>query len=193
MSKLLYFHGLASSGATQTADYLRVKLPNMEVISPDIPLNPMEALEMLHTLCLETHPDLIIGTSMGAMFAQQMHDHRKILVNPAFHVSEIMRKNMGVNPFFSPRKDGATSFDITEQLCQAYEEIEAHQFEGITDFDRQYTWGLFGTEDDLVHGHEEFLQYYHHATLYPGGHRLLQKWVKAYVLPCIEEILGKEP
>ena len=48
MYKMLYFHGLASSGATQTAEYLRAKLPNMEVISPDIPLNPTEALEMLH-------------------------------------------------------------------------------------------------------------------------------------------------
>ena len=189
MNRILYFHGLASSGATQTAEYLRAKLPNMEVISPDIPLNPTEALEMLHTLCRETDPFIIIGTSMGAMFAQQMHGYRKILVNPAFHVSEIMRQNMGANPFFSPRKDGATEFVIDESLCQAYEEMEAHQFDGITDFDREHTWGLFGTEDDLVHGYDEYCQYYHHATLFPGGHRLLQKWVKAYVLPCVARMI----
>lgn len=29
MNRILYFHGLASSGATQTADYLRDKLSEM--------------------------------------------------------------------------------------------------------------------------------------------------------------------
>ena len=115
----------------------------MEIISPDIPLNPTEVLELLYTLCRETAPYIIIGTSMGAMFAQQMHSYRKLLVNPALQVSEIMRQNIGVNPFFS-----ATEFVIDEPLCQAYEAMEAHQFDGI--IDREHTWGLFGTEDDLV-------------------------------------------
>jgi len=28
------------------------------------------------------------------------------------------------------------------------------------------------------------------ATKYPGDHHLLQKWVKAYILPCINDILN---
>ena len=45
MKKIIYLHGLGSSGATQTADYLRNKLPEVEVISPDIPLHSEEALQ----------------------------------------------------------------------------------------------------------------------------------------------------
>lgn len=71
MQKIVYLHGLGSSGATQTADYLRNKLPEVEVISPDIPLRPEEALQVLNRLCYEVKPDIIVGTSMGAMYAQQ--------------------------------------------------------------------------------------------------------------------------
>ena len=53
MKKIIYLHGFGSSGATQTADYLRNKLPEVEVISPDIPLHPEEALQMLNRLCYE--------------------------------------------------------------------------------------------------------------------------------------------
>ena len=87
MKKIIYLHGLGSSGSTKTADYLRTKLPDTEVISPDIPLEPKSALRELNKLCHDVNPDIIIGTSMGAMYAQQMHGFRKILVNPAFHVS----------------------------------------------------------------------------------------------------------
>ena len=73
MKKILFLHGFGSSGATQTAEYLRHKFPEAEVISPDIPLDPKEALRFLNKLCHEENPDVIIGTSMGAMYAQQMH------------------------------------------------------------------------------------------------------------------------
>ncbi len=73
MKKILFLHGLGSSGATQTAEYLRKKLPEVEVISPDIPLHPHKAMRFLNKLCYDLRPDVIIGTSMGAMFAQQMH------------------------------------------------------------------------------------------------------------------------
>ena len=68
--KIIYFHGFASSGATGTAETLRRLLPEVEVISPDIPIDPTEALPYLRNLCEQEKPDLIIGTSMGAMYAQ---------------------------------------------------------------------------------------------------------------------------
>ena len=193
MKKIIFLPGFGSSGSTMTADYLRMKLPGIEVISPDIPLDPKLALRELNKLCHDVNPDVIIGTSMGAMYAQQMHGFRKILVNPAFHVSQIMRQNMGINKFTNPRKDGETEFNITEWLCDDYEIMEKTQFYGITAYDKAHTYAFFGTEDTLVNGYEEYLKYYSNATQYPGGHSLLQKWVKAYVLPCIMQLLEEEP
>jgi len=192
MQKIVYLHGLGSSGATQTADYLRNKLPEVKVISPDIPLHPGEALKMLHQLCDNVRPDIIVGTSMGAMYAQQMHDYKKILVNPAFHVSEIMRTNLGTNKWLSHRSNGQTEFVIDSELCDLYQQMETSQFEGITEFDKENTYAFFGTADTLVNGYDEYLQYYGNATKYPGEHRLLQKWVKAYIVPCIKMLLSEE-
>lgn len=193
MKTIVFLHGFGSSGATKTADYLREKLTDTVVISPDIPLEPKLALRELHKLCHDVNPDVIIGTSMGAMYAQQMHGFRKILVNPAFHVSLIMRQNLGINKFTNPRKDSETEFNITEWLCDDYEIMEKYQFYGITAYDKAHTYAFFGTEDTLVNGYEEYLKYYSNATQYPGGHILLQKWVKAYVLPCVQKLLEEEP
>ena len=85
--KLIYFHGFASSGASGTVELLRNLLPQATVIAPDIPVDPIEALPMLKQLCEEEQPDIIVGTSMGGMYVQQMRGFLRICVNPAFNMS----------------------------------------------------------------------------------------------------------
>lgn len=113
MKTVLYIHGLSSSGESGTARHLQVQLPETRVIAPDLPIDPDEVLEMLHALVVSERPDMIIGTSMGGMFAQQLYDCKKIIVNPAFHVSRTMRKQIGICPFLNPRKDSAITYTIT--------------------------------------------------------------------------------
>ena len=81
--KLIYFHGFASSGASGTVELLRKMLPSAEVIAPDIPVDPLEALPFLTDLVEREQPDIVLGTSMGGMYAAQMHGHLRICVNPA--------------------------------------------------------------------------------------------------------------
>lgn len=133
--KLLYIHGLSSSGMSETAYTLRRLLPEYEILSPDLPVNPQEAYEMLKDICKQKNPELIVGTSMGGMFAQLLKGYKKILVNPAFHVSEFMRTIIGRQEFLNPRRDGETYFEITSELCNAYQQLESCQFDGILDFD----------------------------------------------------------
>lgn len=63
---IIYLHGLASSGQSNTAKKLRDLLPEDNVITPDIPVNPIEALQLLLSLTGEYHTDntIITGTSM---------------------------------------------------------------------------------------------------------------------------------
>lgn len=51
------------------------------IFSPDLPVEPREALAMLKELVEREHIDLVIGTSMGGMFAQKLQGVKKILVN----------------------------------------------------------------------------------------------------------------
>ena len=180
--KILYIHGLSSSGSSGTADRLRRYLPNDVVIAPDLPIEPLEALTMLQELVIQEKIDLVIGTSMGGMFAQKLRGYNKILVNPSFHVSRSMRNKIGVNEFFSPRANGDTHYEITEELCDSYEEMERSQFDGITDKERELTLGLFGSADNVVDCSEEYKLYYSRHGSFRGGHRLSEEDIKNVLL-----------
>lgn len=185
--KILYIHGLSSSGASSTVDRLRNLLPNDKIFSPDLPIEPQEALQLLKQLVEKENIDLVIGTSMGGMFAQKLRGFHKILVNPAFHVSEFMRKNLGVNKFLNIRADGATHYEITEDLCNKYEALERNQFYNLAIKESYNTFALFGTEDDLVDCSSEYKIYYKRYNYFKGGHRLSEDNIKTTLIFEIEK------
>ena len=67
---ILYLHGFASSGQNGTVRAMTTLLPETRIIAPDIPVEPQEALTFLNDLCAKENPDLIIGASMGGMYAE---------------------------------------------------------------------------------------------------------------------------
>ena len=189
--KILYFHGFASSGATGTAELLRKMLPEVEVLSPDIPVDPVEALPFLQQLCQQEQPDLIIGTSMGAMYAQQMHGFKKVLVNPAFNMSTMSKVlKTGEHKFLNGRKDGQKTFKITKDIIQHHNQMERQQFKGITEFDRENTYGLFGIHDTMVNTYDLFKKHYTNAQRFDGEHHLNDKALRQAVVPLIKQILN---
>ena len=189
--KIIYFHGFASSGATGTAESLRRMLPEVEVISPDIPVDPSEALPFLRALCEQEKPDLIIGTSMGAMYAQQMFGYKKICVNPAFNMSTLSKVfRTGEHKFLNGRKDNAKTFKITKEIIQKQNMMERQQFKGITPFDRENTYGLFGIHDTTVNCYDLFKKYYTNAQRFDGEHHLNEKALRTAVVPLAKTILG---
>lgn len=187
--KIVYFHGYASSGASGTVDILRHALPDDEIIAPDIPVDPAEALPYLRSFCEENNPDVIIGTSMGGMYAQQMFGYRKILVNPAFFMSRYGLMKTGEHPFLNGRKDSAKTFKITKDIIQHYNQMERMQFKGITAFDKENTYGLFGTKDPTVHTYDKFKEYYPNAQWFDGEHQLNEKVVRKALLPLLKTIM----
>ncbi len=187
--KIIYFHGFASSGASGTVQNLRLILPDDEIIAPDIPVDPAEALPFLRELCANEQPDLVIGTSMGGMYAQQMHGFRKFCVNPAFNMSTMSKVlKTGEHPFLNGRKDNQKTFRITREIIQHFNQMERQQFKGITDFDLANTYGLFGIHDDLVNTYDLFHRHYPNAERFDGEHRLNDKVLKKVIIPLIEKI-----
>lgn len=110
--KILYVHGFASSGQSGTVTRLRQVLPEAKVLAPDLPLHPADALALLQNVCKEEQPDLIVGTSMGGMYAEQLRGFDRILINPAFQIADTMQSHglTGKQQFFSPREDGVQEF-----------------------------------------------------------------------------------
>ena len=193
--KILYLHGYGSSGQSSTVEYLKKSLPDYYYIeAPDIPVDPAEALPYLEQLCEKEHFSVIIGTSMGGMYAHQLPaDFARICVNPALHLSEITDvMKVGTFDFFQPRNDGQTQYTITEEIIRHYREMEAHQFDSwkADAPENILCIGLFGTRDTTVNSREEFARYYPNVQTFEGGHRMNQKVVKNVVLPIIKRLEG---
>ena len=72
--KILYVHGFASSGATGTAKSIRQLLPKADVVSPDIPIDPTEAIEFLHETCEREKTDLPGVNAPGVSAGNTGHD-----------------------------------------------------------------------------------------------------------------------
>ena len=184
--KLIYFHGFGSSAASGTIRTLREKLPDFEVIAPDIPVDPAEALPFLRELCEKEQPNVVVGTSMGGMYAQQMFGFNRICVNPAFLMSKTSKVlKVGTFEFFKPRLDGQKEFTITEEIIEHFAEMEARQFDGITPAETERVWGMFGSNDMQVNCEETFLQYYHNVIHFSGGHRLDDTTISEVLIPLI--------
>ena len=187
---LLYCHGFGSSGQSGTVTRLRTVMPNAKVIAPDLPVDPHEAIALLHRICDEEHPDLIIGTSMGGMYAEQLRGFDRICVNPALEIAETMKEHgmTGTQQFQNPRLDGVQEFYVDKALVKAYRDVSEQRFVGLTEEDCQHVWGLFGDKDDLVDTFDIFCEHYPKATHFHGEHRMDDKSYMHSVMPVIRWI-----
>lgn len=192
--KIVYFHGFGSSHASGTVEILRRELPNDEIVAPDIPVDPVDALPYLKQLCADENPDLVIGTSMGGMYAQQMRKYRRILVNPAFNMSTMSKGlKTGEHKFYNGRYDGAKTFKITKDIIQHHNLMERQQFKNISADEKDTCWCLVGLKDTTVTNAEAvFKKNYKadHVIRFDGEHQLNDKVIKKVLLPLIEQMRG---
>ena len=195
MRKMMYVHGFASSGSSGTVMNLRRSLPGWRVIAPDLPVDPFEALELLRAIVKEEQPEIVVGTSMGGMYTQQLWGVPRIVVNPSFEMSRsLLFGKMGRNKYMSKRKDGATEFRIDKAVVERFKEMEKLQFVGITDEEKTLVVGLFGDKDPVVHFQPLMAQLYgeERCRWFAGEHRLNDTVVKKVLIPLIDELVGKD-
>ena len=185
--KVLYVHGFGSSGQSGTVTRIREVLPEAKVVAPDLPVRPDEAMALLRKVCLEEKPDLIIGTSMGGMYAEMLYGYDRILVNPALRMGDTMKEHgmMGQQHFSNPRQDGVQDFMVTKALVKEYKEMTDHCFEGVTKEEQGRVYGLFGDEDTLVHTYDLFREHYSRAIGFHGEHRMNDQSFMHAVVPVI--------
>lgn len=193
--KLMYVHGFASSGNSGTVMTLRRYMAGWRVIAPDLPVDPFESLELLHKMVNEEKPEIVVGTSMGGMYTQQLWGVPRIVVNPSFEMSRsLLFGKMGKNKYMSKRKDGATEFRIDKVVVERFKEMEMHQFDGVNDEEKKLVVGLFGDKDPIVQFQPLMAQLYGEECCrwFAGEHRLNDTVVKKVLIPLIDELVGKK-
>ena len=188
--KILYVHGFGSSGQSGTVTRIREVFPNTNVIAPDLPIHPEEAMALLRQLCQQEKPDLIIGTSMGGMYTEMLRGYDRILVNPALRMGDTMKEHgmIGAQHFSNPRQDGVQDFIVTKAMVKDYKEMTEHCFEGINEEEQHRVWGLFGDEDTTVNTYDLFHEHYPTAIRFHGEHRMNDHSFMHAVVPVIRWI-----
>ena len=187
---VLFVHGFASSGASGTARSLRTLLPEAEVLAPDLPVGPHEALALLRGIVAERQPDLIIGTSMGGMYAEMLYGVDRILVNPAFQLADTILKNNGLGrkEFHNPRVDGQKDFLVTKGLLEEFREVSSQCFSAVDGQEQKRVFALFGSRDTLVHTRPLTREHYPQCIGYDGEHSLNDTALLHAVLPVVQWI-----
>lgn len=198
MKKVVYIHGFASAGSTGSATQMRNHLypKGVQVLSPDVPVSPLEAIAFLKSFVQQEQPDLIVATSMGAMYAEQLRGFKRIFVNPSFHMARLLTfRGLGRREFRNKRQAGATEFKVDKQMIQEFQQVEKESFKGIDAQEKALVWGLFGTQDNLVNCQADFLKHYgrEQMQLFEGEHFLNDKVLSKVVLPLVERSLSPDP
>ena len=217
--KILFLHGFYASGQCVPALALResfeksrigdgiLGLGRLEVMTPDLPMHPKEAIAFIQELIGREKPDLLIGNSCGAFYAQMLASVMGVpalLGNPHFQMTEFLKPRIGAHQYKSPRKDGNQHFVIDEALVDEFAELEAIQFDsapktvpssikGSNHFFVDRVWGLFGEQDTLAHFEPLFLEHYKHSYHFPGGHTPTAEEVRKWYVPLAEKMLMEYP
>ena len=198
---VMYLHGFGSSGQSGTVTRLRTILPNSKVIAPDLPIHPAEAQDLLRELCEKEKPDLILGTSMGGMYTEQLYGFDRICMNPALCLADTMQQHgmTGTQTFQNPRLDGIQQFYVDKALVKEYRQVSELRFSGLEGLSNEErikeenrVYGLFGDKDNLVDTFDMFREHYPLSTHFHGEHRMDDRSFMHAVVPVIRWIDDKQ-
>ena len=194
---VMYVHGFGSSGQSGTVTRLRTILPNAKVIAPDLPVHPEEAQALLRELCDTEKPDLILGTSMGGMYTEQLYGFDRICMNPALCIADTMQAHglTGTQTFQNPRLDGVQQFYVDKAMVKEYRQVSEQRFSGLEALsgaalakEKSRVYGLFGDQDDIVDTFDLFREHYPQAAHFHGEHRMDDRSFMHAVVPVIRWI-----
>ena len=192
-TKILFLHGFFASGSCIPAQALKQAFADKaEVLTPDLPLHPREALAFITTLCEHENPNVLVGNSNGSFLAQIVASRLRIpalLGNPHFEMTRFLSERIGAHEYKSPRADGRQHFVIDQPLINEFVGVQKHQWDDWRPEMTDHIWGLFGENDHLAHFEPLFLQHYTRAYHFPGAHTPTAEEVRKYYVPLIEKLI----
>lgn len=193
MKKILFLHGFFASGQCQPALTLREAFKGRaEVISPDLPTHPKEALALIREVIDRERPDVLVGNSCGSFYAQMVAPILGIpalLGNPHFRMTEFLSTRIGKHDYKSKRMDGIQEFTIDEPLIAEFADMEVQQFDSCSPYYKDKVWGIFGERDTLARFEPLFLEYYNQSFHFPGAHTPTAEEVNTWYVPLVEKLM----
>ena len=148
----IYVHGLASGANAATGKALSKRFNNFNWITTDFGEDLAANVRQLNECIKEHKPQLIVGTSMGGLtlLYADAPDAVKIAINPALSIADCARNTIGLgrHNYFCKRLDGATEFELTEEMCKGYETYIAAHKPSLG----KSSYAVFAIHDELLGG-----------------------------------------
>ena len=160
MKKILVLYRNDFFDDLQVLEHLRSLLIGVKVVPVEISQPYKSVMRNLLKFCHDNKPDIIVGLSDCALFAQQLHGYKKVLVNPVLHADWRM----------------AT--------------IENMQFGGTTNFDKEHSYIFFVDDDAQANSYNEYSESYKNVVKFPKGHGmqdLLETYIRPTVRKLLDE------
>lgn len=190
MKTIIFLHGFFASGSCIPAVALKKAFEGKyNVLTPDLPLHPHDALAFVLKLCEEYNPVLLVGNSCGAFYAQMasaLWNVPALLSNPYFIMSDFLKQRIGTHQYKSPRADGKQDFVIDDALIDEFEGLQMIQFNKHSE---AKVLGIFGNNDPIAHYEPMFLEHYTDSFHFPGEHTPTAEEINAYHVPLIKKML----
>ena len=146
----IYVHGLASGANAATGKTLSKRYDNFNWITTDFGEDLAANVRQLNECIQEHKPQLIVGTSMGGLtlLYADAPDAVKIAINPALSIADCVRNTIGLgrHKYFCKRLDGATEFELTEEMCKGYETYIAVHKPSLG----KSSYAVFAIHDELL-------------------------------------------
>ena len=165
-SRICFLNGFLAYelNKTEISDYLKSVIPSLQL--PILRSDPEHGLKDLKSI-QRTSWDLVIGLSMGGVYAIKIKSKRTLLINPGFGISE------GLKSKYPQFYDGFKKLESLPNLATNVKGMIAKE-DKIRPFTEPIFISLFGKEN-LIN--------------YPGQHVPTIEELDKYIIPEITKLL----
>ncbi len=111
---ILYLHGFGSCGQSTKTKLLKAYFGKDEVLAPNLPVDPTEAILFIKKLIIEHDIDLLIGSSLGGYYASyfcELLEIKTVLINPSTQPFITLAPFVGTNKHWCSNK----TFEFTKE------------------------------------------------------------------------------
>lgn len=100
---LVYLHGFMGSSqslkARQTCEWMRERLPQIDLWVPDLPYSPAAVIDQVSDKLDTVENAVFIGSSMGGFYANYFSEQRReraVMINPAVYPHKLLQDYVGI-------------------------------------------------------------------------------------------------
>lgn len=151
---VIYIHGYLSGANSSTGAKLKaMKGERFNILTPEVNSDPVHSLQVINNLIKETKPVIIIGSSMGGLYALASDSGSTplLLVNPLLTPVVTITEHFLNRPFLyhCKRLDGKTQTTITKEELLEFAKIE-EQIPSLLEMKVNQIAAILSIRDELL-------------------------------------------